>query len=85
MMIHAEYVKNTRARLHTSDVTSVIKISRKIAHLLRVRVAELASARCNCVLHYVLPKHWQQILLVDGEEQVEPFRADHAELLVLVV
>ena len=29
----------------------------KIAHLLRVRVAELASARCNCVLRYFLPKH----------------------------
>ena len=29
----------------------------KIAHLLLVRVAELASARCNCAHHYFLPKY----------------------------
>ena len=29
----------------------------RIAHLLHVRVAELASARCNCVLGYVLPMY----------------------------
>ena len=67
--------------------------------MLHVRVAEHASARCDCVLHYVLPKNrqgfasqplhiderLQEILLVDGVEHVKPFRADHAQLLVPIV
>ena len=32
-------------------------VFRKIFYLLHVRVAELASARCNCVLRYVSPKY----------------------------
>ena len=57
----------------------------KIAHLLDVRVAKLASA-----LDKVLPRNrfvliQQELLLVDEAEQDEPFRADHSELLVLVV
>ena len=35
----------------------------KVAHLLLVRDGELASARCNCVLHCVLPKCWQGFCL----------------------
>ena len=70
-------------------ITVTICVGVKIAHLLRVRVAELAPARCNGVLHYFLPQYgqsfasqplhideWQQeVLLVDGVEHVEPFVA----------
>ena len=55
----------------------------KIAHLLRVRSAKLASARCNCVLHF---GEWQQeVLFVDRATHGEPFRPDHTGILVLVV
>ena len=53
----------------------------QIARLLHVRVAELATARCNCVLHCVLPSvakfclaavhsdEWQQETIhVDGSK-----------------
>ena len=62
-------------------------------------LTKLASARCNCVLRCFLPKYWQgfashplhiderqqEIILVGGAEHVEPFRADHAGLLELIV
>ena len=71
----------------------------KIEHLFLARVAELASARCYCVFLCFLPKYWQgfapqalriderqrEILLVDGRQHVEPFLANHAGLLALVV
>ena len=37
--------------------TTIPSVLGKIARLLHVRVAELASARCNCVLHYFLSKY----------------------------
>ena len=62
----------------------------KIVDLLHVRVAALASARGSRIRR-LLPKYRQvfaspplhvderqrEILLVDGEEHVEPFRAEH--------
>ena len=71
----------------------------KIAHLVHVRVADLASARYKCVPRYSLPKYrqgfasqplhidelQQEIFLGERAEHVEPFRADRSKLLVLVV
>ena len=68
----------------------------KVAHLLLVRAVEPASAYYSCALHYVLPKHWQDFASqplridewqreVDEARHVEPFRAEHSELRVLLV
>ena len=53
--------------------------------MLQVRVAELASARHFASQPTHFDERQQEILLVDGEQHVEPFGAAHTKILALIV
>ena len=49
--------------LHLKKIAMIVpSVFVNIARLLLVRVAELVSTRCNCVLYCFLPKYWQSVL-----------------------